>query len=269
MVGENDPATIDADALVTFKYRNFDDYSIWEYTAEMFAAIDQDADSAIDLVEFIKFHGKQDKFFKEITQSDFDRAYYLLTVDDSNLVYTTALEREHWDINFDGFIDWSEFVLATAETNYYYAKANLGYVAVADLKADLSWTDARIDLLQAYDPAKYTEAGASYVALDSLRIGFIADHIWDAIIENEGDADMTLPDLFDENLFKYFDQDLSGTVTKDEYYIAQTNSIEFYYYVLDADTGSFDFPIEDMELTRLENKWIDLNADDLIDQHEW
>jgi len=50
MVGEG--STLDETTLLGFTYRNFDDYSIWQYTAEMFLAMDSDDDSAISFEEF-------------------------------------------------------------------------------------------------------------------------------------------------------------------------------------------------------------------------
>jgi len=108
MIADQTPESdeVDAARLVEFKYRNFNDFSIWEYTDEMFTALDINADDSIDFDEYLKFHAKQFRFYEEIYLSFLPNAYYLLTVDDDMVEYLEPIEREFLDINLDGFIDW-------------------------------------------------------------------------------------------------------------------------------------------------------------------
>jgi len=75
-----------------------------------------------------------------------------------------------------------------------------------------------------------------------------------------------MPADFDEVLFKYYDQDLNGTVLVGEFYTAAYDSRVFANLDTDFD---FELDIVDLEYTRIENEWIDLNADDLVDLNEW
>jgi hypothetical protein len=72
----------------------------------MFTALDINDDDSIDFNEYLQFHAKQYRFYDEIDLSYNDRAYYLLTVDDTMDEYLAPIEREFLDINLDGFIDW-------------------------------------------------------------------------------------------------------------------------------------------------------------------
>jgi hypothetical protein len=48
----------------------------------------------------------------------------------------------------------------------------------------------------------------------------------------------------------------------DEYYIAAKDLLTFKNYLA---VNATDFPLSELKLTRIENEWIDLNADDKID----
>lgn len=72
----------------------------------------------------------------------------------------------------------------------------------------------------------------------------------------------TYPDGFDQDLFNYYDQNLDGDVTINEYYIAAKDTLVFKGYLAEDE---MDFALVDLGLTRIENEWMDLNADDMID----
>jgi hypothetical protein len=50
-----DGNAVDSAKLITFFYRNFKDYSIWQYTAEIFISMDLNSDAAIDEDEYNKW----------------------------------------------------------------------------------------------------------------------------------------------------------------------------------------------------------------------
>lgn len=95
-----------------------------------------------------------------------------------------------------------------------------------------------------------------------------AVHVWNAMTDTlTGEIHyFEMPADFDEVLFKYYDQDLNGTVLVGEFYTAAYDSRVFANLDTDFD---FELDIVDLEYTRIENEWIDLNADDLVDLNEW
>lgn len=69
MTSEEGVTTVNETYLLTFLYRNFDDYSIWNYTTQLFATMDTDDDAAISLAEFMDWQMYQNRFWNEIALS--------------------------------------------------------------------------------------------------------------------------------------------------------------------------------------------------------
>jgi hypothetical protein len=157
------------------------------------------------------------------------------------------------DLNFDGFIDFSEFVLTWAEQSYF-AENNVSGAIATSVYTGLSWSTAKTALLD-YDASGNVDSTENFVYL-------IATHVWNSMTSGTDVVTFSYPTGFDQNLFNYYDQNLDGNVLIDEYYIAAKDSLDF---KAKLSQGEMDFNLTDLALTRIENEWMDLNADGKID----
>jgi len=167
-------------------------------------------------------------------------------------------QREFHDINFDGFVDFEEYVRTLPETVVFLSEYDNG-TPIATFTGAM-WTTEALALLD-FD-------GDSSVEYEEFYRFYEAVHVWNAMTDTlTGEINsFEMPADFDEVLFKYYDQDLNGIVLVDEFYTAAYDSRVFAN--LD-DNFDFELDIIDLGYTRIENEWIDLNADDLVDINEW
>jgi len=253
----NDSAvdTLNATTLTNYTYRNFLDYSAWNYTADMFTAMDSDADGALSYSEYVQWLPVQFEFANEILASPAPESYELSTAvaNQSEVVFFGQTEREFGDMNFDGFVDFGEYVLAVTQYAPFEA---LGF----DVSTDNfpSFSSDQMALLD------YNQDGI--VSDDEWFAYQIAARVWTQTTNLTEAEAWSMPADFDELSFHYFDQNLDGEVTFDEYCLASVDSLNFDSYLIADNTT---FPVEALGWTTIENNWIDLNSDGEVEWTEW
>lgn len=200
MTAEEGVTTVNETVLVANLYRNFEDYSIWNYTAEMFTTINTDTSDEITLAEYMAWATTSNRFWTEISASSMPYSYLLRTIAPSGEIGAISLnEREFLDLNFDGFIDYAEYVQAKREDQWFIAAMSSNEIVQSDSAWDSTSTEAKA--IMSYTS---TATSGSWDIDDYYRL-LTVDHVWNGMTNDTTATTFDMPTDFDETLFKYYD----------------------------------------------------------------